>query len=168
MNSAPDPALLIVGYGNTIRGDDAAGPLAARELHKRGFTAIVAQQLTPEFAEPLSQANHAIFIDSDASLAPGVIRATIVQPALEPALSGILEHHATPAALLLLSRQIYGRAPHACLIGIGPESYDLGRPLSSPAAKAICAIVLHLAASLRQIHLRPPNLFPPLKPLADP
>ena len=46
--------VLVIGYGSPLRGDDAAGPLAARQLAQRGFEAIEAHQLTPELAEKVA------------------------------------------------------------------------------------------------------------------
>jgi len=136
MNLPPND-LLVIGCGNPWRGDDGVGPYAARVFRRRGFAALEVHQLTPELAEPLSRAAFAVFIDADARLAPGQIRAEPV----EESGSGVLDHHASPGALLQLARQVYGRAPQAVLIGIGAESYDPGRPLSSAVLHAVAALM---------------------------
>ena len=53
---------LIIGYGSPLRGDDAAGPIAARQLAQQGFHALDVHQLTPELAEPVAKARMVPFI----------------------------------------------------------------------------------------------------------
>jgi Ni,Fe-hydrogenase maturation factor len=71
MNSKPKTQnshlTVVIGYGNDLRGDDALGPLAATavaEWDMPGVQAIAAHQLMPELAEPLAQADLAIFVDA--------------------------------------------------------------------------------------------------------
>lgn len=125
--------ILVIGIGNPLRGDDAAGPLAARELRRRGFRALDVHQLTPELAEPVSRARRVIFIDSSVELAAGEVR----REALSEGTGPVLEHTASPGAVLRLARQVYGTAPEAQLISIGAQSFELGRPLSDPVRRAI-------------------------------
>jgi hydrogenase maturation protease len=132
MRSETEP-LLIIGYGNLLRGDDAVGRYAARELQRHGFPAIEADQLTPELAENLSRVEQAIFIDSDATLRPGEVRAM----PLRPRDAAALEHSSDPGALLNFTRAVYGRAPSGVLIGIGAETYEFGHELSAAAAAAM-------------------------------
>src|SRR2546430_17105907 len=66
--------LLIIGFGNPLRGDDDLGPRVARELRMRGLPALDAHQLTPELAEAVSRVELAGVIDSDAQLKAGGIR----------------------------------------------------------------------------------------------
>lgn len=60
--------MLIVGYGNRLRSDDGLGVLAAEQLLRAGpveGTEILAcRQLTPEFAESISQVETVLFIDA--------------------------------------------------------------------------------------------------------
>lgn len=125
--------LLIIGYGNCLRGDDGAGPRVARALRLRGFPAIAVHQLTPDLASYLGCVQLVIFVDADAELKPGQIRVTpVVQAAGSP-----FEHYASPGGVLRLAHEVYGRAPLALLIGIGGESYELGDKLSRPARLAV-------------------------------
>jgi len=120
---------MVVGYGSTLRGDDAAGPRVATTVARwslSGVYAIAAHQLTPELAEPLAQVRRAIFVD--ARVGGGGVR---VQP-LHPAdrLSSLDMHVSDPTALLALAHVLYGRAPRAWLITLPAESFALGTPLS--------------------------------------
>ena len=123
----PDGSFLILGYGNPLRGDDAAGPIAAARL---GGLAV--HQLTPELAEAIAQADAVLFLDADAALPPGEIAVTAIRPS-----SAVLDHHATPAALLELARTVFGAAPKAWLIGMGGENFELTEGLSPAAARAV-------------------------------
>jgi hydrogenase maturation protease len=47
--------VLVLGYGNTLRRDDAVGPLAAEAVAgwgRPGVLALALPQLLPELAEP--------------------------------------------------------------------------------------------------------------------
>jgi hydrogenase maturation protease len=51
--------VLVIGYGNTLRRDDAVGPLSAEEVSRWGRPGVVPldlAQLLPELAERLSRA----------------------------------------------------------------------------------------------------------------
>jgi hydrogenase maturation protease len=128
---------LIIGYGNRLRGDDGAGVEAAIALREAGVPAREVHQLVPELAENLSAADRVIFIDADAALAPGEVRVDYV----DSESGGIFEHHATPANLLCLAREIYGRAPEAVVIGIGGASHDFGAEMSPSVRTAIGKVV---------------------------
>ncbi len=135
---------LIVGYGNELRGDDAVGRHAARELRRLGFNALDVHQLTPELSDPLAQTGRAFFIDSDASLPPGAIRVTMIEPACDRS----IDHVGGPAYLLSLASELYGHVPEARLIGIGPASYDFEEGLSETVARAVAEVVRNLSAHL--------------------
>ena len=117
---------LVIGYGNTLRGDDGAGPYVARSA---GPDAIACHQLTPELAEPISRARQVIFVDAHVGVPAGQL---VVESVAPRETAGV--HRFNPETLLALSQQVYGHAPAALLIGIGAESFDLGEKLS-PAAK---------------------------------
>jgi len=130
---------LIIGYGSTLRGDDAAGPRAARVLAQRGYHAIDAHQLTPEMAEPIAAARTVIFLDARADLAPGEVSVEPLKPA--PGAAAPLEHHASPAGLLRLAREAYGAEPRAWMIGVGGAGFEMGGRLSPAAERAVARAV---------------------------
>ncbi len=119
---------LVIGYGNPLRGDDGVGSFVAK---RSGPGAIACHQLTPELAEPISQADRVIFVDADVTVAPGRIRVRRLQPRPK---AGI--HNYDPEALLDLSRQVYNRVPEAILIGIGVQSFELCESLTPVAISA--------------------------------
>jgi len=105
--------ILVIGYGNPLRGDDGFGALAAGYVEKRqipGVEVIVSHQLNPELAALLSISSHAIFLDAVAGDQPGTLRATPVEHC-DLSSSGM--HHFEPGSLLALAQAIYGQAPPA-------------------------------------------------------
>ncbi len=126
--------LLIVGYGNPMRGDDAAGPAAAERLAQRGFEALAVHQLVPELAERIASAGSVIFLDADGAVAPGEIE---IEPLEEAGTARTFEHHASPAGLLRLAHVAYGARPAACLIRMGAARFDFGDGLSRAAERAV-------------------------------
>jgi hydrogenase maturation protease len=139
--------ILILGYGNPLRGDDAIGAAAARRLaetiHDPGVDIRELHQLTPELAEPVSEAAHVIFIDAARAEPAGEVRRETV----DAAQNGLFTHHITPAALLACARELYGRAPAATLFTAAGAAFDAPLTLSPAAQDALgelCRQVLWL------------------------
>ncbi len=123
---APRRPPLILGYGNSLRGDDAVGPRLATIL---GGLAV--QQLVPELAERLAAEERVIFIDARTDLRPGEVQMMPVDG------ESASTHWCSPGSLLRLALEVYGKAPEAILIGIGGESFDLGAPISEAAQQGM-------------------------------
>jgi hydrogenase maturation protease len=130
------PDVLIIGYGNDLRGDDAAGLHVARALAARGFHAVETHQLLPELAEQIAAANMVVFVDCHAGLAPGEVAVTEVGKA-----EAAMHEPCSPRMLLDLAADVYGAAPLAYLVGIGPESLELGETLSPAVESAVRRVV---------------------------
>jgi hydrogenase maturation protease len=135
----PDKNVLIVGFGNPLRGDDAVGLLAARELAQHGLRAIEVPQLTPELAETVATARTVIFLDAHAGLSPGGV-------SLEPidrtaGADSPLEHYSGPAGLLRLARTAYGAEPEAWIVNMGGLNFDLGDHMSIAGHEAVARAV---------------------------
>src|SRR5262249_51109422 len=59
--------LLVIGYGNELRGDDGVGPAAARAVAAWAepcVQAIATHQLTPELADAIAGAEEVVFVDA--------------------------------------------------------------------------------------------------------
>ena len=125
--------ILVIGYGNELRRDDAAGPIAARLVaawNLPGVEAMTAHGLAPELAEPLSQAERAVFIDAAEN---GRVEAVLLTP--EPAPS--LGHSAGPGWLLGLAESTYGRRPPAWLVTVPAEDLGHGEGLTDTARAGV-------------------------------
>ena len=143
--------VLILGFGNPLRGDDGFGWKAAERLSALVDDPLVdiraLHQLTPELAEPVSQAGYAIFIDASCEGSPGELR----MQALEAAPAGLFTHQLTPAAMLALALDLYGRAPEAVLFASAGESFEYVMELSKPLQATlgeVCTRVLSLLQEL--------------------
>ncbi len=154
-------SLLIIGYGNPLRGDDGVGWHAARELTQTRcephVRVLACHQLTLDLAEPISQADAVIFIDAcqPMATAPGTIPTSaqhlpggdrlFLQPVHpDPATPGISSHHLTPAALLTGTRVLYGTCPEAVQFGIWGGTFGYTEALSAEVAACIPHLVAHI------------------------
>ncbi len=127
--------VLVIGYGNRLRSDDAVGPLVAEavsRLHRPGVEALALAQLTPELSEPLSRVRLALFvdgcIDSDAVL---------IQPLAPGPFEPSLHHTGDPRWLLGLTLAVYGQCPVSWLIAVPVVHLDFGEQLSAAALQGV-------------------------------
>ena len=149
----PVSRLLIIGYGNPLRGDDAVGYLAAELLGHLiadpNIEILPVHQLTPELADPISRAARVILIDAAATGEPGVILQRAILPAPDPA---GFTHHSTPAGLLAASAAFFGSAPPATLYSVPGESFEFGSELTPPVQQALETLIADLAAICETEH----------------
>lgn len=142
--------ILVLGYGNCLRGDDAAGPLAAEAIAAKVTSNVrvhVVHQLVPELAEPVAGVDLVVFIDAASDVpADAVFEVRTVSPAAS--FVGRGAHNADPAALLAAARDLFGNAPSALLLSIAAESFDFGAPPSARTQAGIEAGVRHFHASV--------------------
>lgn len=128
-HAKPAVNFLVIGYGNTLRSDDGVGPKlveAIEVLKLPGVRTLVCQQLSPEYAEPISQADTVIFVDA----AVDAPREVQLRP-LEPGETAqIMAHAADPRTMLALARDVFGHAPKAWWLTIPAMSLEFGEALS--------------------------------------
>ncbi len=147
------PRVLILAYGNPMRGDDGLGWHAAQALAGDAdgdeVQVMFSEQLTPDLAEPVSLSRRIIFVDASATSEPGCVASAPVQPSTEP--PGSFSHEITPASLLAWAQTLYGASPQAVMISVGGESFELGAGLSAPVAKSLPSLLAcvreHIAAA---------------------
>jgi hydrogenase maturation protease len=128
---------LVIGYGNTLRGDDGVGPRVAAAVAEWGLPharALAVPQLTPELAEPLSAAGRAIFVDARvAQEGEGVS----VRPVEMVPHRAVLGHCGDPAGLLALAQALYGHSPPGWWLTVPGANFALGETLSPGAAGGV-------------------------------
>jgi hydrogenase maturation protease len=137
--------VLLIGYGNTLRGDDALGPMAVEHLRPLlpNAECLSCQQLAPELAERLADCELALFVDAACDGEPGEVRIERLTPKAGDAASS-LTHHVNAAALLELAQTLYGRAPQAALLTGTGAAFGNYEGLSEPAQQAldeVCKII---------------------------
>jgi len=134
---------LVVGFGNGLRTDDGAGRDAAERLARDprlgGATVIGRHQLTPELAFDVSRAAFVVFVDASRGPAPGTIVIERVESGGGSA--SRWSHHVTPAGLVALARELYGREPVAFAVSVGAESTEVGDRLTATMERAMPGLV---------------------------
>jgi hydrogenase maturation protease len=123
--------VLVIGYGNTLRGDDGIGPAVAGAvagLGLPGVRVLVARQLTPELAADIADARLVVFVDAAAGPEP------VTAVRLGAAAGGpVMTHAADPRDLLALARAAYGRSPEAWLVTAAGADFGFRDGLSPTA-----------------------------------
>lgn len=129
--------VLIIGYGNPLRGDDGIGWCAANELASAvrddRVKIVACIQLTPDLAEEIAGVDRVIFIDASIDLGAGQLR--VDRLTQDTCGEESWTHHFDPRSLLLCAQVLYGRSPEALMISMGGESFDCRDELS-PAVRA--------------------------------
>lgn len=119
--------VLIIGYGNTLRGDDGLGPFVVEEIAARklpGIRTKVVFQLTPELAEELAQVDMAIFVDAGSG--DGVHVDSVGD-------SEVIEeftHAPNVQTILGLARTVFGHAPRTWVVSIAGSDFSFRVGLS--------------------------------------
>lgn len=126
--------ILIFGFGNPSRGDDALGPLFVERVEALGLPGVGCLtdfQLQVEHALDLKGRRRVLFVDASLN-APESFGATPIGPSKDESFT---THAMTPQAVLQVYRDLEGAdPPPAWLLAIRGERFELGEPLSEAAA----------------------------------
>ena len=124
------PPVLVFGWGNRSRGDDALGPLFVERLRMGlqsdcGVECLDDYQLQPEHALDLVSRARVLFVDASLDAAPPFA----VTPLHAQRDASFSSHAMSPQALLQVYRDLHGGAPPpATLLAIRGEHFELGQP----------------------------------------
>ena len=130
--------IVLFGYGNPSRGDDALGPLLLEraEAWLPGQPSLAVEpvadfQLQIEHALDLQERDLALFLDADvAGPTPFALRRA--RPGPDTSYS---THALSPGAVLQVYRDVTGQdPPPAYILSLRGERFELGEPLSPAAA----------------------------------
>jgi hydrogenase maturation protease len=123
-------SLLIFGYGNPSRGDDALGPLLLERLEELDLPyleLLTDFQLQVEHALDLQGRERVLFIDASVSCStPYTFSRLHAQKD-----ASYTSHVMSPMSLLHSYIQLYGEPPPAYLLQIRGECFELGKSLST-------------------------------------
>jgi hydrogenase maturation protease len=128
--------VLVIGYGNTLRGDDAAGVHAAELIAQRHpeITCVYLHQLVPELAEQIADCDIVFFIDAQKDITE--TNARLVAPSVEA--DQPRTHFISPESLLALSQQLFQHLPaKAYVVGIPASQFEFSEELSALTKKAV-------------------------------
>jgi len=134
------PSTAVVCAGNTLRGDDAVGPVVADRLAGRVPWDVYNTQTSPEsFLMKIVQAEPELVILVDAiafDAPPGTVE--LFEP---DDLSGQGPSTHGPAPLTFLSALAMMHPCRRAVLGIRPASTEIGAPVSEPVAAAVDRVV---------------------------
>lgn len=142
---------LVVGYGNTLRGDDAAGVIAAELIRERlpAIDVIVVHDIQPELAEALLQRPLVIFLDA----AEGIERIVCTSLDASAPVPPVESHLFSPSQIIALCGSLYGSVPQKVfLIGIPAYDFSYAEEISELTATAIEESVEVVCRLIRERH----------------
>lgn len=145
----PEPCdLLVIGCGNILRGDDAAGPILIRELYERevpaGVRLVDGGTSGMDVAFAMRGAARVVIVDASATGtdAGTVYRVPAEEVATPPPLSGLHSHNFRWDHALSLGAWLLG--PHCpsdiTVFLIEGSAYEPGEPLTEPVAAAMRSV----------------------------
>jgi hydrogenase maturation protease len=135
--------IVLFGYGNPSRGDDALGPLLLEraEAWIKGQPGLAVEtvadfQLQVEHALDLQDRDLALFLDADvACRAPYVLRRAAPRQD-----ASYTTHELSPGAVLQVCREVTGKdSPPAYILSVRGERFELGDSLSRGAERNLDA-----------------------------
>ncbi len=153
-------SILIIGIGNPGRGDDGLGPAlvsrlsdsgAAEETEACPFTAMEGRatavwkyQLNVEDADAVKDFDVVLFADASAAGEEPVVLTPLL-PAKSIAFS---THEMSPASVLALAEELYGRSPRGFLLAIRGYAWEIGEELSERARQNLASAAALLKEAL--------------------
>lgn len=134
LNLKKSQPVLIFGYGNLSRGDDALGPLLLQYIENTikpdAIEILTDFQLQVEHALDLADRKLVLFVDASVSCI-GAYDFIELSPARD---NSYTTHAMSPAAVLAVFQSIKKQMPPPCfLISIKGEQFELGEDLSANA-----------------------------------
>ncbi|MDP2406252.1 MAG: hydrogenase maturation protease [Hydrogenophaga sp.] len=137
--------LLVFGWGNPSRGDDALGPLLVEQLaglaqmSSGRLECLTDFQLQVEHALDLRGRERVLFVDAAIGLQTPFAVSTVVPAPV----AGFTTHALSPEALLQVYRDLERAEPPPCtLLAIRAQRFELGE---APGGQALADLALALA-----------------------
>jgi hydrogenase maturation protease len=129
--------VLVIGYGNTLRGDDGIGYQVAEtvaEWQLPQVRSIVVHQLLPELAADIAEVEIVVFVDAIVAIDPPTPEIAIT-PIFAGGDENFSTHIITPQLLLGITQKLYCATPIAYLLTIPSIDFTLGTTLSPLASR---------------------------------
>ncbi len=146
------PAVLVIGVGNPMRGDDGVGPAVAQRLRESGLSAVDHAGDGAVLLELWDDRDHVIVVDATASgRPPGTI--TRIDAHETPVARGVFHHssHEFGVAEAVETARALDRLPgRLAVYGIEGETFEAGAGLSEPVARAVTEVARRIMAELSQ------------------
>jgi hydrogenase maturation protease len=149
--------LLVLGLGNVLLTDDGAGPAAVALLRQRfqaphGAVVLDGGTLGLALLSYVEDADRLLLVDAVmADASPGTV-VRLEGDQVGPALATRLSPHQIGVADLMDGATWHGRRPPTIvLLGVVPESMELGVGLSRPVAAAMTGLVDVMVGEARRL-----------------
>ena len=143
--------VLVIGYGNSLRGDDGVGVAAAEQLRDtlpNGLVRVLTcQQLTPELASEMSKVDRVIMIDAAKGETPGQITVSKIEPDNGGA---TFTHELRPSILLACSQELYGKRPATFLVSVTGYTFDFSDELSDTLTRVMPEVLTRVRELIDQ------------------
>jgi hydrogenase maturation protease len=149
--SETDPRVVVIGYGNPKRGDDALSQAVVSQIQALSLPKVQAcavTRLTPELASKLAAADCAIFVDACKLASADVSVKPITACGSEPSGSVVPAsgHSCDPCSLLALASSAYGHCPQAWWVEVPASDFTAGNALSAVAEQGVTQAVQKIEA----------------------
>jgi hydrogenase maturation protease len=152
--------VLIGGIGNVLLGDDGVGPylaqlLAARYEFADGVEVVDLGTPALDLIDQISGKDAVILIDSvEAEAVPGTVLLYHKQDIVRHSPSVRMDPHSPALVDALLSAGFFAIAPNdVLLVGIKPESYDVGCHLSKSVKASLDHAIAAVLGELDRLHV---------------
>jgi hydrogenase maturation protease len=129
---------LVIGYGNSLRRDDAIGVMVADAVERRSDPRIrttKVPQLTPDLCAELTSFEVAIFVDARLDRPEAGVLCEEIVPSGDGQSATI--HAIDPRWLVSLTQAVYGRCARCWMVSLPTEDHGFGEGLSSLAERSI-------------------------------
>jgi hydrogenase maturation protease len=146
--------VLVIGFGNPVRGDDAVGCYAAHVLEQKyrddpQVEVMAVHQLTPELADDISQSAFVLFVDASVGTPAGTIKQSAVIPS--PGRCSHFSRHLNPPLLMRAAEGLYGDFPDATMLSLAGDFFELGGKMS-PKVRQSLPELIQLAVKVVESH----------------
>jgi hydrogenase maturation protease len=136
-------ANVVIGFGNTLRHDDAVGYLIADQVERwkcPEVHGISVFQLNPELAAVIAMTRLAIFVDART----GSLESRVLVEEIQPLAKGFgsLVHAMKPQWLLSFCQATFDRCPRSWMISVPAQDFTFARdspPWPNMACETLCA-----------------------------
>jgi hydrogenase maturation protease len=131
---------LVIGYGNSLRGDDGVGYVVAERVagwNLPEMRSIAVHQLTPELAAEIAEVDRVFFVDAcldSNGKSPPRIESLPSTSVASPTSS---DHAWSPSLLIHLAKTLYDTEPVAYQILIPARQFNYGETLSETAIEGL-------------------------------
>jgi hydrogenase maturation protease len=152
-----ETALLVLGLGNLLLADDGLGPAAVARLGERfsppsEVKVLDGGTLGLALLGELASARAAVLVDAIAGDAPAGTLVRLDGDEVAPAVVARLSPHQVGVADLIGAARLLGREPpKLILLGLVPQSIELGVGCTPPVAAQLDALVDAVALECRAL-----------------